>query len=156
MTIVPQSLFDKYDEFIDHFLDDFGTDCLLQYSKQIMTTTTEIPDIKQKKTFQLPAAEDGLRQGSTNLKTVTTTEPIRLRVYWTEKDFKKISKLVLPAGSIATYGKIEDLPKVERADSLIIYSGTAPHHVEWKFSKAGESIIHGLTHKEFITFWSRS
>lgn len=154
MSIVPQDVFDLYDEFTDHFLDDFGTDCLLVYSK-IESITNSLPDIKQRKTLNLQNSNDGIKRADDSFRTVEITESIRLRLYWQQEDFRRVGNIILPEGSVVAYGKKEDLNKVERASNLIIYVGTKPHHQEWRFEKFTETIIAGLTDKEFISFWKR-
>lgn len=155
MSIIPSGLFAKYDEFTQHFLDDFGCTCTLLYNETIAVINTEQPTLKQKKSIEILPGNTGFSRGDVSYKTVQNTDTIRLRVYWTAKEFKKISSIDLPEGSIACYGLLSDLPKIERASKLIIYPSSTPDHREWLFEKNGEPKIHGLTFKELITIWKR-
>ena len=153
MSIIPSGLFTKYDEYAQHFLDDFGTTCTLVYPETI-TTTTNVPNIKQKKTLSLNPVDDFAR-GSQSFKTVDQTESIRLRLYWDKKGFQKLGNIVIPDGAMAAYGLISDLYKVERAKELIVHPNSSPAHREWRFTKFAEPIIYGLSQKEFISYWVR-
>ena len=155
MSIIPQGLFDKYDEFTQHFLDDFGATCTLHYSNLVETVNQSMTPLKKKNSIDFLTGDHGFSRGDTAYKTVSQTDTIRLRIYWTQDEFKKIANLVLPQGSIATYGLLSDLHKIERADKLTIYPSLTPDHREWICERIGEPILHGLTHKEFICFWGR-
>lgn len=154
MAIIPQYLLNKYDEFTQHFLDDFGTDCSLVYHLS-SSSVENFPTSSQRNSLGIIPSNNGIVRG--NEKTVTTeiTETVRLRLYWTQEDFKKISSIVIPQGAMVAYGLLTDLHKIERARYLIVYPNSTPDHREWKFERMGEPIIHGLTDKEFISFWQR-
>lgn len=154
MSIVPSGLLNKYNEFAQHFLDDFGTVCTLVYP-ELITTTTNVPDIKFKKTLNINPFDDFSR-GSQDFKSTPQTESITLRLYWSKKDYQKVGNVILPDGGVAGYGLIGDLHKVVRAKELIIYPNILTPHIEWRFVKFAEPVIYGLTRKEFISYWARS
>ena len=159
MVTIPSILFTKYAEFADAMLSSsgFGVQCKLIYTDRIDTVATSIPSIKQKKSMNLQSLSptNGFSRGDSDFKTVETTEDIVLRVYWTQKDFKKFGNIQVPDGSIMTIGNYADLIKVNRAKAIEIHSDQTGH-VAWRFTKLGEPTIHGLDSNYFTCFWVRS
>lgn len=156
MSIVPQSLFDKYDEFAQHFLDDFGVDCTLYYQESIEIVEPVNSDpIRQRKTLDISPSSNIFTRGDTSYRLIDQTESIRLRVYWTPEDLKRIGYIQYPAGSIAAYGLAADITKLNRAYKLEVRPNGVMNNIPWFFEKLAEPVMHGLTNKEFISFWKR-
>jgi len=156
---IPSGVFTKYAEFADAMLasSGFGMSCKLVYTEKIETIVDVVPDIKQRKLMNLQntSPDSGFKRGSTSFKTVETTEDITLRVYWDKKDFKKFGNIEVPDGGIMTIGAYADLQKINRAKALLINTDRTGH-AEWRFTKNGEPILHGLDQKYFMCFWSRA
>lgn len=162
MAIVPAKVFEKYNEFVQHFLDDFGVKCLLVYTDRVQTINESLSPLKQKKTMHLSGTPESFARAEDNYKSLETTEEITLRVYWGTSDYisdndayERIGNLIVPVGTVVCYGLIKDLYKLERANKLIIYSSLTPDHREWVLEKASEPIPHGLTKTEVVSFWKR-
>lgn len=162
MSIVPSKVFEKYNEFVQHFLDDFGVKCLLVYTDRVQTINESLSPLKQKKTMNLVGTPESFSRGDENYKTIETTEEITLRVYWGSADYlgdndsyQRIGNIAVPAGTVVCYGLMKDLHKLEKANKLIIYSSLTPDHREWVLEKTSEPIPHGLTKTEVISFWKR-
>lgn len=162
MAIVPQSVFRKYEEFVQHFLDDFGITCKLVYSDRVQTVNESLSPLRQKKTMNLVGFPESFSRAEDAYKSVETTEEIILRVYWGTSDYisdnesyEKVGNLLVPMGTVVCYGLIKDLNKLERANKLIIYSSFTTDHREWALEKTSEPIPHGLTKTEVVSFWKR-
>jgi hypothetical protein len=77
-------------------------------------------------------------------KSVSPTEEIRLRVYFSPKDFLATGTTFQVAdGIIQVIGYMTDLPKINRAVSIIISSDLQQIN-KWSYKKEGELIQHGL------------
>jgi hypothetical protein len=159
MVVIPSIIATKYAEFADAMLAStgFGTLCKIVYTEEIQVINNSVPAIKERKVMNLQdiSPDSGFKRGSTSFKTVETLEDIMLRVYWDKKDFKKFGSIQVPDGSIMTIGKYEDLPKITRAKSLLVYAKQTDHQ-EWRFVKASEPNIHGYNSNYIMCFWSRA
>jgi hypothetical protein len=159
MTIsLPSGLFTKYGEIADLMLDQsgFGVPCKLVYTDKIQVVNSQSPNSKQKKIMNLQqiSPDNSFSRADQSFKTIENTENITLRVYWTQKDFKKISSAILPDGSIMTIGKYSDLSKINKSIALIIQTAKTGHE-EWRFEKSGEPAIHGLDNNYIMCYWKR-
>jgi hypothetical protein len=105
--------------------------------------------------LQNTSANSGFKRGETSFKTVENTEDITLRVYWDKKDFKKFGNIEVPDGSVMTIGSYADLAKINRANALLINTDKTGN-VEWRFTRASEPTLHGLSNNYFMCFWGRS
>lgn len=156
---IQSEVFTKYAEVADLMLsqDVFGLECKLLYTEKIQTISQPVPNIKQKKVMNLQdiAPDAGFSRGSVEFKTVETSETIVLRVYWTQKEFKRFSSIEFPDGSIMTIGKYDDMNKINKATALLINSNRTGHS-DWRFTKSTEPILHGLNSNYFMCFWKRS
>ena len=156
---IPSGVFNKYAAIADEMLAStgFGVSCTLVYTDEIEVISQSVPAIKQKKVknLQQAAPPNGFSRGSSKFKTVENTESITLRVYWSEKDFKKFGGVQVPDGSVMTIGAYSDLPKVSRAKALLINTDKSGN-VEWRFTRASEPTIHGLDNNYFMCVWERA
>lgn len=157
MTL-PSGLFSKYSEVADMMLDlsGFGVQCKLVHTDKIQEINSGVPVSKQKKVMNLQqiSPDNSFARSEQSFKTVEVTENITLRVYWTQKDFKKISNINLPDGSIMTIGRYSDISKINKSSFLIIQTAKTGHE-EWRFEKSGEPAIHGLDNNYVICYWKR-
>ena len=159
MVTIPSGVFTKYTEFADAMLasSGFGVSCKLVYTEKIQVIDKTVPNLKQRKVMNLQntSANSGFKRGETSLKTVENTEDITLRVYWNKKDFKKFGNIEVPDGSVMTIGSYSDLAKINRANALLINTDKTGN-VEWRFTRASEPTLHGLSNNYFMCFWGRS
>lgn len=156
MSIIPQAVFNKYGEFVDHMTDDFGITCTLIYAEQVEIVSNTLPTFKQKKTMDLrKSASQDFARGDVEYKTVETTENVTMRVYFDKKDFKKFGNINLPDGSIICYGKLNIFDKITKASYLKVLD-TELRFQDYKFEKAAEPTIHGLNANYFISYWKRA
>lgn len=154
---IPSGVFTKYAEVADLMLTTsvFGTVCKLVYA-ETLTSISSVPTAKQKRVMDpnTAGATSGFGIGSTSFKTVETTENITLRVYWSQKDFKKLSNVQIPEGGVMAIGDLSDLNNINKAKALIIYSANT-NHQEWRFEKLAEPTMHGLNSNYLMTYWKR-
>lgn len=160
MATIPQAVFDKYSEITKAMLDPtgFGMICKLVYTEKIQPLNTSMPSFKEKKVMNLQGGvrnDSGFSRGDEEFKTVETYESISIRVYWTQKEFKKFGSIEAPDGSILTIGSFEDMNKITRATALVLNSNRTGH-VDWRFVKHTEPILHGLDQNFFMCVWRRS
>jgi hypothetical protein len=118
MVDIPTKVFSLYKDFADSMITEFGVDCRLTYHKKIVTTATAVPAVKKSKSMRTYNKSQDFLQ-TDNYTTTETTETIKLRVYWTPKDFRAIAgNLVIPEDGIMTIGYISDLPKINSCEYL--------------------------------------
>ena len=84
------------------------------------------------------------------------TASVRLRVYWNSKDWKNISvPIQVPDGSVMTIGFLADLPKITRANEIILIDKQSGFK-HYRYALAAEPFPHGFKKdKYFMAFWTR-
>jgi hypothetical protein len=92
-------------------------------------------------------------EGGSTFKENVTTNIIRLRVYFSKRDWVKIGNIVLPAGSIQVIGAITDLAKFRAATSVRIFNNEAAVNMNYKTE--GDIVLHGFGKKFFICYMSQ-
>lgn len=160
MATIPKQVFDKYSEVAKSMLDStgFGMTCKLVYTEKIQPLNNEVPAFKQIKVMNLQGGvrnDSGFSRGDEEFKTIETYETILVRVYWTQKEFKRLGLVEYPDGSILTIGSFEQMNKISRATGLILNSDRTGH-IDWKFIKHTEPILHGLDQNFFMCVWRRA
>jgi hypothetical protein len=163
---IPEEIFEAYQEVCDEFInnDNIGKACTLRYQPNI----TECPNCnfdsftgKSANTYKA----GGPLSFSNSLcpwcngegtKEVEVTESIRLRLYWSRKDWLKLGlNLTLSDGDLMTIGFIADMPKCLQATSIRVITSQA-HYGFWDFVLAADPFPHGFgKDKYFIAFWKR-
>lgn len=95
--------------------------------------------------------------GGAGYKEKETTENVRLRIYWSRRDWRKVGiDVQIPDAEVMTIGYLSDLPKCEQADEIVIPSGQSGYH-NWSFELAGEPFPHGFgKDRYFVAFWKRT
>lgn len=153
MVSIPDAVFAKYEEFVDSMIDTFGIACKLIYTQQTEVITPGLDYPKQQRTMA-PNAIGGFVRGSTSYKDVEQTEDITLRVYWTEKDWKKIGNFDIPEGSIMCIGYLSDMSKITKAKHLLVHSEMDQ---ELRFERSGETFPWGLKQRRYlVSTWKRA
>lgn len=154
MTI-PAKVFDVYATHADDMLNlsGFGAQCKLVFMSQVEVVDSVSP-LKQKKVMNLQGSSNDYGRANKSFKSVEVTEDITLRIYWSEKDFKKVSSVSTPDGAIMTIGSLSDISNVNKAIALIINTDKT-NLTPYRFTKIGEPIIHGLNNNYFTCFWGR-
>jgi len=76
-------------------------------------------------------------------------ETIRFRVYWTQKDWSIFGPVENPDSSAMVIGHIYHLPKLEKADRILLNKGLSSYK-EWVFERKGEAIPWGLAQDKYF------
>lgn len=162
---IPQRIFDMYYKTADDFIDlNFGVNCTLYYgpkkdicSNCIFNPVTGKSSNQYKDGGPIPFEGsicpycDGI--GYTNIE---ATENIKLRVYFSRKDWVKIEIPVsIKDGAIQVIGHIEDMPKVRKARKIMVCAELEGYE-RFDFTLAGSPVPWGFRrNKYFVTFMNR-
>jgi hypothetical protein len=154
MLNIPSGIFDTYQEgaYWMLSLSGFGTPCKLVYAAVSEGASVPVSPLKKQLTMR-PGGNNPYNREAAQ-KAVETTEDITLRVYWSEKDFKKIGHVNVPDGGIMTIGTYDDLLKIQKCNALLVH--TNKDHVPWRFEKLAEPFLFGLKRQNSICYWRRS
>ena len=154
MVSIPAKVFSLYREFADEMITSFGVNCRLHYVKRIQSTVNAVPAVKKSKSMRTYNKRDDFVQ-TTNYESVETTEDIKLRVYWTAKDFRTIADLVVPDGGMMTIGYATDLPKI-RSCEYITPNTENEAYLGSRFVRSGNPIPWGIKKdRYFVCVWKQ-
>ena len=157
---VPQSVFDKYYDVIDSTYTIFGVTCKLVYIEtveEISTSYDNFPTHNSINAHRRGGGNPAYRREEVVLKEVEKTEDIKLKVYWDNRAWIKVSNdIVVPDNSIQTISYMTDLPKILRAKELIVHKDIEDYG-EIRFKRAGEYYPMGLKKNRYVAcFWERA
>lgn len=84
------------------------------------------------------------------------TEVIRLRVYWTQKEWNKLGtpNLKLADGDVMVLGMMENLPKLKQSKSIVLVNQQSGHN--YRCELVGEPYPYGFGKIEFCAKLSRT
>ena len=163
MTItVPTDLWNSYYEACDFFLDDshIGSTCTLVYpSRKISCNNCVTNTIGATSTNSYrhggPApfsfGSCSLCGGS-GYKEEEVTGTIRLRMYWRQRDWIKVSEISFPDADVQVIGYLTDLPNLKKANEVRLNN----QYGDWRFQLSGETFPHGFgKNRYFVAFLKR-
>ena len=156
---IPSTIIDEYEWVADSFIDSMGIPCKLVYPPKMsectncyIDNTTGRSSNIYKSGGPLPFQNHQicpLCEGRGRL-SLEETDNITLRVYWTPKDWYNIGlKIESPDGVAMTIGYINDLPKIERADYIILNSNLESIR-QYKVRRMGEAVPFGLKQRRYF------
>jgi len=156
---IPESVFDKYYDIIDSTITDiFGIDCTLGFVEKVEVISNTFDNIPSNKSINAhrQRAGDYKREDKT-FKEVEKEETIRLKVYWSSKDWVKAGgDIVIPDNSIQTIFFASDMDKVMRAKYLRVHQNIEAIR-DYKFVMFGEPFPMGLRQNRYFgCFWQRA
>jgi hypothetical protein len=156
--IIPEGIFDKYNEMIDATITSFGINCQLVSINKI-EEIVNIPNnnIPEKNSVNAHRNRGGnYERGQKIIKEVETLTPIKLKVYWDPRQWINITDTIkAPDGSIQTIGYMSDLTKVLQAKALIVHDDIK-NIKELRFERYGEYTPAGFKHNRYFTcLWRR-
>lgn len=157
---IPESVFDKYYSIIDSTITDiFGIDCTLVFVEKVEVISNTFDNIPDNKSINAHRKKTGdYKRENKTYTEVETKETIRLKVYWSNKDWVKIggSDLVIPDNSIQTIFFASDMDKVMRAKYLLVHQDIETIR-EYRFVMFGEPFPMGLRQNRYFgCFWQRA
>tara|TARA_B110000014_G_C19606633_1_gene321268 strand:- start:40 stop:519 length:480 start_codon:yes stop_codon:yes gene_type:complete len=154
---VPQSVFDKYFEVIDSTFTIFGVTCQLVYIDVIEMLAEEFDNLPSSNSINPHRRiNTDYNRGNVSYIEVEKKEDLTLKVYWDRRNWiKTAGDINVPDNSIQTICFAADIPKILRANELIVHKGVSDI-VEMRFKRAGEPFPMGLQQsKYFGCFWER-
>ena len=77
------------------------------------------------------------------------TEEINLRAYWKQKDWLISGPVENPDGAVMVIGYMHDLPKLEKADRILINKDVSAYR-RWLCERSGEAVPWGLSQDKYF------
>ena len=77
------------------------------------------------------------------------TEEIKLRIYWSQKEWSIFGPIENPDSSAMIIGFMRDLPKIEKADRILLNKDTEVFR-KWVCERSGEAIPWGLAQDRYF------
>jgi hypothetical protein len=150
MTInIPNSVFSIYKEAADFFIDNENIGQTFSINYPAIPVAYSGP-VSKPVGFNSNTVRANGQVGNPidnePTREVVTTDTIRLRVYWSKKDWIKISNLAIPDADAMIIGYLSTLPKLKRAESISL---TKEESV-WTFVLSGEPFPHGFGHDRYF------
>lgn len=161
---IPNELFDKYREVCDYLIDhnNFGKACTIYYpplKEECSNCETGLDGSTSTNVYRRGGpAPFGFGScplcGGNGYRETESTDSIRLRLYWSKKDWSKFG-VKIPDADVMCIGYLSDLPKFKRANSISLIS--EQKHEDFRFVTACEPFPHGFGHNRyFICFLKRT
>jgi len=123
--IIPQAVFDKYNEGIDYTIEAFGVTCQLVSINKVETIENISPDnnVPEKNSINAHRVRGGdYERQHKIIKEIELTTPIKLKVYYNPKSWINVGgNITVPDGTIQTVGYISDLNKILQSKALIAH-----------------------------------
>lgn len=161
-NLIPQQVFDKYYEITDSLNNELGVNCTLYFiPAQIPCDNCENNPVTGKSTGIYksggPISFSGTfcpRCNGEGFYTTEESEVIKMRCYFDRNSWLKAGlNFIASDTSAITYGFIEDLPKIRKANSVILNSDQSAYNAT-RYSLLGEPVLHGFKkNKYFIATW---
>lgn len=162
--IIPTALLDEADWVIDSFIDSLGKNCKLIYPPKDSECINCIFDIDSQRSSGMYKAGGPTSFASHTICPVCggegrsilpQTADIKLRVYWSPKDWVRLPVPANTPNAVAqVIGYLTDLPKLEMATEILLESDNDSYHA-WKVQRMGQAIPHGFQRRYFIQFMER-
>ena len=76
-------------------------------------------------------------------------EEMRLRVYWTQKDWSVFGPVENPESSVMIIGYMYNLPKIEKCDRILLNKNLSPYR-KWICERSGEAVPWGLSQDRYF------
>jgi hypothetical protein len=163
---IPQSLLDEADWVIDSFIDSLGKNCTLIYPPKVSECPNCIFDVNEQRSsniykdggpYQFSAGSVCPMCGGEGRSTLPQEETIKLRVYWSPRDWIKLSSppiINIPNAVAQIIGYMNDLSKLERAESIVLDDGITSIR-RWTMKRSGQAIPWGFQRRYFVQFLER-
>lgn len=159
--VIPSAILDEADWIIDSFIDTLGRNCKLIYPPKdsecpncIFDTGTKRSSGIYKTSGPSPFANYTVCPvcGGEGRSVKSIEESIKLRVYWSPKEWIRIPIPASTSNAVAqVIGYITDLPKLKMAQSIILESNIDNYHT-YKVQPMGEALPHGFQRRYFIQY----
>jgi len=158
---IPNSLWDKYDEACDFFIDNdhIGRECTVVYppKKTACANCVNMVGMSSNNAYRhggpMPFSFGNCPLcGGGGYKEEETTETVRLRVYWNRADWVKVAgSIVIEDADVMIIGYMTDVIKVKRASNIILVDDN--NEAEYRATIAGKPTPWGLgRNRYFVAF----
>jgi len=165
MSIIPNSIFDIYNLYVDDLLvNDFTSSICCVYYPAIRAScdncTTAFFGGISKNVSKVGASLPFFNGqcplcGGNGTKQLVTTDTLRLRIYWDKKDWIKQGNISIPNSDVMILGFSDDLPKILRMEEIQLIS--EQNLITGRYSLSGEPFMHGFGHNRyFVAYLKRS
>jgi len=93
--------------------------------------------------------------GGNGTKQVVTTDTLRLRIYWSKKDWIKQGNISIPDADVMILGFSSDLPKIIRMEEMQLVNEQS--YLTGKYKLVAEPFFHGFgLNRYFVAYLVRS
>lgn len=151
-------LITAWQSLADQSYEIFGSDCDIIYLDKTVsvpqTPTSNIPpfnSINAKK----KSAPNEYQYNSNIIKTEEVSERIRVKIYWTEKEWRKIfGSIVVPENHVVILSKLIDVAKLNKSIKMrfVDVNGNT-----YYFTRTNEAVPHGFQKDRYAySIWSQS
>lgn len=161
---IPSGIFDTYYEACDEFINNnyIGKSCTVVYppKKESCECTLNPIGFGSSNVFShggpMPKAfNDCPLCGGNGYRETETTDTLRLRIYWSRKDWIKVGNIMIPDADAQIIGFSSDLYKIKNAAYILLINEQL--HSELRFTLDGEPLLHGFgKNRYFIGFVKRA
>ena len=156
---LPSDIFAQYQEIVDELINnDFvGESCQLTYPELksdcpncILNSATGKSSNKYQQGGPIPFTV-GICPYCRGAGVFSTpqVEVIRLRVYWTNKDFRKLGFVDVPNGNIMVIGFMSDAAKMKRCTDVMVLNDMS-NVFNLKYVLSGEVLPWGFGHNKYF------
>jgi hypothetical protein len=163
---IPSALLDEADWVIDSFIDSLGKNCILVYPPKIVECPNCIYDINTERSsnvykdggpFSFLNGEICPLCGGEGRSVLPQEESIKLRVYWSPKDWVKLTTkpiVNIPNGVAQVIGYMSDLHKIEQAENIVLDVDSSSIR-RWTMKRSGQAVPWGFQRRYFVQFLER-
>ena len=93
--------------------------------------------------------------GGTQYRETEVTDEIRLRVYFSRKDWVRVAPIQVPDAEIMTIGYLTDIQKIAKCSYIEVINRESGN-LRMRFELAGEPFEHGFVKdRYFMAFWKK-
>lgn len=157
---IPQELFDIYNEFADDFISqNFGVPSKLTYPEKKIPCTNCSGNTMiggRPSNFQSHGGPGPFNPkqncsvcGGQGFSSSAATDNIKLRAYFTKKEWTKLGAVNVPEGGCVVIGFMSDLPKYKMANTITLCTDVQGIN-GWTYEKAGEAVPHGFKRNRYF------
>jgi len=157
---IPSAVISSHEQIVDSLISsNIGQDCQLVYP---VTKNSVCPNCiyspRQKKSSNIykeggpvPFENHTICPwcGGEGRSSRAVKENIRLRVYWTSKDWSITGAVENPDTAVMIIGYMYDLPKVEKCDTILLNKNLSPYR-KWICEREGEAVPWGLSQDRYF------
>ena len=163
---ISNDLITDFQTAVGDLIDQLGKDCKLFYPpKTVSCSNCAFDSIGRKSANRylhggpIPFPDGAMCPmcNGAGLHAKEISDTITLLLYWSPKEWVDIGiQVAVPDGVVQTKGRIADLPKIKRANYILLHSDMEGYQ-HYRYQLMGEPVPQGLKQtKFFIAMWKRS